>query len=203
MKSKDKPTICEYCGFKSCTKVGFYIHMKKVHDIKLKRKKHGHKLECPKCDQKFYSRVNLRSHEKTKQELQKCEDCGFKSCTYVGFFSHLRKMHGKEYEKSNIKDDHSSNFGKLRIFNCIKCDQKFYSRANLEFHVKKIRDEVMSCSKCDFNSCTKTGLLIHLRNVHDIRSDAVENVSDGAMILDVSEHKQSIPMTSHGRFMVS
>ena len=108
-------------------------------------------------------------------------------------------MHGKKHEKSN----HNSNFGKLRIFNCIKCDQKFYSRANLEFHANKIRDEVMLCSKCDFKSCTKTGLLIHLRNVHDISSDAVKNVPDGAMILDVTEQKQSIPMTSQGRFMVS
>ena len=197
MKTKDELTMCESCNFKSCTKLGFSHHMKKVHGLNQSG------FECPKCDQKFHSRVTLRSHEKTKQELQKCEDCGFKSCTYLGFLSHLRKMHGKKYEKSNIKDNHNSKFGKLRIFNCIKCDQKFYSRANLEFHVKKIRDEVLSCSKCDFNSCTKTGLLIHLRNVHDISSDALENVPNGAMILDVLEQKQSIPMTTHGRFMVS
>ena len=73
----------------------------------------------------------------------------------------------------------------------------------MEFHVKKIRDDVLSCSKCDFKSCTKIGLSIHFRKVHDISSDAVENVPDGAMILDVLEQKQSIPMTSHGRFMVS
>ena len=73
----------------------------------------------------------------------------------------------------------------------------------MEFHEKKIRDEVLSCSKCDFKLCTKMGLIIHLRNVHDISSDAVENVPDGAMILDVLEQKQSIPMTTHGRFMVS
>jgi transcription elongation factor Elf1 len=185
-------TNCDLCDFKSCTKNGMAIHMKNAH---------GHKLgfECPKCDQKFHSRVNLKYHEKSKQEVQKCEDCGFKSCTYLGLLSHLRKTHGK----SNVKYDHKINFGKPRIFNCIKCDQKFYSRANLEFHEKKIRDEVLSCSKCDFKSCTKIGLLIHLRNVHDISNDAVENVPDGAMILDFLEQKQGIPMITYGRFMVS
>ena len=209
MKSKDEPTICEHCDFKSCTNHGVSLHMNKVHGIKHHMKKvktesiplNGFK--CPKCDQKFHNRVNLQYHEKCKQEVQICEDCGFKSCTYLGFLSHLRKTHGKKSEKSNIKDDHNSNFGKPNIYNCIKCDQKFYSGANLESHVKKIRDEVLSCSNCDFKSCTKTGLLIHLRNVHDISSDAVENVPDGKMILDVLEQKQSIPMTTHGRFMVS
>ena len=205
MKSKNEPTICEHCDFKSCTKRGVSLHMNKVHGIKHHRKKvktesmQLNGFKCPKCDQKFHSRVNLMYHEKCKQEVQICEDCGFKSCTYLGFLSHLRKTHGKKLEKSNIKDDHNSN----GIFDCIKCDQKFYSRANLESHVKKIRDEVLSCSKCAFKSCTKTGLLIHFRNVHDISSDALENVPNGAMILDVLEQKQSIPMTTHGRFMVS
>ena len=106
--------------------------------------------------------------------------------------THKRNNHGIKF-KINI----------ARIFNCIKCDQKFYSRANLEFHEKKIRDEVLPCSKCDFKSCTKMGLKIHLRNVHEISSDAVENLPDGAVILDVLEQKQSIPMTTHGTFIVA
>ena len=206
-KSKGELRMCEHCDFKSCTKIGFSNHMKKVHGIKHHMKKvktesiplNGFK--CPKCDQKFHNRVNLQYHEKCKQEVQICEDCGFKSCTYLGFLSHLRKTHGKKSEKSILKE--YTNFAKPRIYNCIKCDQKFYSKENLEFHVKKIRDDVLSCSKCDFKSCTKIGLSIHFRKVHDISSDAVENVPDGAMILDVLEQKQSIPMTTHGRFMVS
>ena len=195
LKTKDELTMCESCNFKSCTKLGFSHHMKKVHGLNQSG------FECPKCDQKFHSSVLLRSHEKTKQDEHICEDCGFKSCTYLGFLSHLRKTHGKKSEKSILKE--YTNFAKPRIYNCIKCDQKFYSKENLEFHVKKIRDDVLSCSKCDFKSCTKIGLSIHFRKVHDISSDAVENVPDGAMILDVLEQKQSIPMTSHGRFMVS
>ena len=199
MATKDELTYCDLCDFKSCTKNGMAKHIRKNHGAKLERNINGYK--CPNCDQKFQSRVNLRSHEKTKQDEHICEDCGFKSCTYLGFLSHLRKTHGKKSEKSILKE--YTNFAKPRIYNCIKCDQKFYSKENLEFHVKKIRDDVLSCSKCDFKSCTKIGLSIHFRKVHDISSDAVENVPDGAMILDVTEQKQSIPMTSQGRFMVS
>ena len=201
LKTKDELKMCESCDFKSCTKLGFSNHMKKIHGTKLPKLIQLNGFECPKCDQKFHSSVNLRSHEKTKQDEHICEECGFKSCTYLGFLSHLRKTHGKKSEKSIIKE--YTNFAKPRIYNCIKCDQKFYSKENLEFHVKKIRDEILSCTKCDFKSCTKIGLSIHFRKVHDISSDAVENVPDGAMILDVLEQKQSIPMTTHGRFMVS
>jgi hypothetical protein len=116
----------------------------------------------------------------------------------MGLRIHLRNIHDISSDVVENVTDGAMKFkkNKGRSFDCIKCDQKFYSRANLEFHEKKIRDEILSCSKCDFKSCTKMGLIIHLRNVHDISSD-------GAMILDVSEHKRSIQMTSHGRFMVS
>ena len=94
LKTKDELTMCESCNFKSCTKLGFSHHMKKVHGLNQSG------FECPKCDQKFHSSVLLRSHEKTKQDEHICEDCGFKSCTYLGFLSHLRKTHGKKSEKS-------------------------------------------------------------------------------------------------------
>ena len=116
----------------------------------------------------------------------------------------MKKVHGTKprKRKHDIKLTMKLKKNTAMIFNCMQCDQKFYSKANLEFHEKKIRDEVLPCSKCDFKSCTKTGLKIHLRNVHDISSDDVENVPDGAMIIDALEQKQSIPMATHGRFMV-
>jgi KRAB domain-containing zinc finger protein len=193
MKSKDEPTICEHCDFKSCTKLGFSNHMKKVHGIKPKL---IHDAEitnrnCNKCGKQFSHIRSLEIHMATKDELTNCDLCDFKSCTKIGMSTHKRNNHGIKL-KMNI----------ARIFNCIKCDQKFYSKANLEFHEKKIRDEILPCSKCDFKSCTKTGLIIHLRNVHEISSDAVENVPDSAMILDVLEQKPNIPITTYGRFMV-
>ena len=42
-----------------------------------------------------------------------------------------------------------------------------------------------------------------MRNVHDFSSGAVEKVTESEIIFDVLEQKQSIPMTTHGRFMVS
>ena len=61
-------------------------------------------FKCSKCDQKFLSRVTLKYHEKAKQDAQKCEDCGFKSCTNIGFLNHMKKAHGKKPEQSNLKD---------------------------------------------------------------------------------------------------
>ena len=200
MKSKDEPTICEYCDFKSCTKLGFSNHMKKVHGIKLLNK-----ICCNFCDYKTEKKAYLDTHMKSKDEPTICNLCDFKSCTKLGFSNHMKKVHGTKprKRKHDIKLKMKLKKNTAMIFNCMQCDQKFYSKANLEFHEKKIRDEVLPCSKCDFKSCTKTGLKIHLRNVHEISSDDVENVPDVAMIIDALEQKQSIPMATHGRFMVA
>ena len=117
----------------------------------------------------------------------------------------MKKVHGTKprKRKHDIKLKMKLKKNTAMIFNCMQCDQKFYSKANLEFHEKKITDEVLLCSKCDFKSCAKTGLRIHLKNVHEISSDAIENVPDSAMILDVLDQKPNIPITTYGTFMVA
>ena len=151
---------------------------------------------CNKCGKQFSHSYNFEIHMASKDELTNCDLCDFKSCTKKGMGLHMKKCHAS---KMKPKKPSAGNIMKkrARLFNCNKCDQKFHIRASLIFHEKKIRDEVLSCSKCDFKSCTNMGLAIHLRKVHNITSD------NGAMILDVPEQKQSIQMTTHGRFMVA
>ena len=159
------------------------------------KKAHGNKtggdcssgFKCSKCDQKFLSRVHLKHHEKAKQEEKKCEDCGFKSCTHVGFLNHMKKAHGKKLEQSNLKDSNlrnlNENFSKRekasisKPYNCTKCDYKTHSKPNLNVHMKS-KDEPTVFENCDFKSCTKMGLRIHFRNIHDHNSGSIKKVSN-------------------------
>ena len=162
----------EDCGKKSCSNMGFVNNMKNAHRHKLERIL---RFKCPKCDQKFHSRVNLKYHEKAKQEVQKCEDCGFKSCTHIGFLNHIKKAHGKKSEQSNLEDSNLrnpneevsklENPSKAKPYNCIKCDYKTHSKPNLDIHMKS-KDEPTICEHCDFKSCTKRGFSMHMKKVH-------------------------------------
>ena len=121
MKSKDEPTICEHCDFKSCTKLGFSNHVKKVdgikpkliHDAETKNK------NCNKCGRQFSHIRSLEIHTATKDEQTNCELCGFKSCTKIGMATHKRNNHGIKL-KMNI----------ARIFNVIR---NFIARQILNF----------------------------------------------------------------------
>ena len=90
----------------------------------------------------------------TSSKGQKCEDCGFKSCTHIGFVNHMKKAHGKKLEQSNLKDSNLRNPNEevskrekasiSKPYNCTKCDYKTHSKLNLNVHMKS-KDEPTVC----------------------------------------------------------
>ena len=118
---------CEYCEFKSCTKIGLTSHVKFEHasneeisSNEVKRqipeyfKKSKYKVSsrpfaCDKCDAAYKSSVNLMEHKKTSgyKEGQKyvCHKCQAEFCTRFMQNKHMNKMHSKDkLEVAKIED---------------------------------------------------------------------------------------------------
>ena len=118
MKSKDEPTICEHCDFKSCTKIGFSLHMKKVHGngiehhMKKVKTQSIRNVECKRCDMKFSGRKNLWIHMKNTANDNpiKCSNCVFKACNKFCLVCHMNKNHktvedGKVFKNDTLTSD--------------------------------------------------------------------------------------------------
>ena len=92
----------------------------------------------------FYSNKDLKIHRNTTEKLNHCSQCSFKSCTFRGIASHLKKVHLKNYK-------------------CLKCDvvsrseKRFKKHAEISKSIKKFK----CCIKCNFKSCTSSALAYH------------------------------------------
>ena len=115
---------CEYCEFKSCTRIGLSSHVKFEHTAqtqsetqtqipsnevkretpeyfkKSKYKVSSRPFACDKCDAAYKSSVNLMEHKKTSgyKEGQKyvCHKCQAEFCTRFMQNKHMNKIHSKK-----------------------------------------------------------------------------------------------------------
>ena len=81
---------CDTCGYRA-NSFNMTLHFKSKHPG-ISRPE----LTCSQCDYTASCQSSLDSHLKLiskDDEVQECEECGFKSCTSLGLGIHTRKAH--------------------------------------------------------------------------------------------------------------
>ena len=76
-------------------------------------------LKCEECEQEFHNKTDIKTHIKTKHEVQKykCDECG--EC-----FENFANL--KEHIQANHCDP---------LFKCFKCEEEFHAHDNLKTHI--------------------------------------------------------------------
>ena len=151
MKDKAKyryKFACEHCNKVVSNRYTLEYHINKYHEMikrypcsqcpeafydSLSLKKHEDKhnginqFECSHCHKVFASKALCTRHVKTiheKNEVYKCDLCGFKTFHPTSMTVHRQQVHEK-----------------LRPNQCEYCEEAFYYKRDLEKHVTKIHDK--------------------------------------------------------------
>ena len=164
--SKSTRYKCKICGDSFPTKRSMYYH----------RQRHQEKpLQCPKCDQTFYSKWFLERHLLVHSDEKpfRCALCErtFKTASHLNV--HLER-HGKERNFKCTKcsaafrslanlHNHTKLHGKDNSkHSCKLCDAKFIRPAHLREHMQvhsNVRD--FACGHCPYRAKTKERLTLH------------------------------------------
>ena len=142
---KEKQFKCKSCEREYFTKKGLVDHIREFHeDIR--------KYECNLCDRKFHRPRQLRIHIEQDHEglKKKCDFCNkFFKGTFIA--KHVSRIHEK-------KKDHK----------CIKCNDSFYAKKELEVHMKTTHQSInyITCQECN-KEIKETSLKNHIKSVHE------------------------------------
>lgn len=176
-KGKD-PVSCELCG-KILRKDSLKDHLES-HSQELK-------YSCNLCDKKFNTRLNLRNHKyshndvrvkyKTKRIQVICHFCG---CTFAAkslLRAHIVRRHTeykpykcevchKTFAHPTILRTHLRTHSDDTPFKCKMCDEAFKKKPGLDRHMRKIHnaDKPYKCKECPNSFMDRRSLVEHIRS---------------------------------------
>lgn len=140
--------VCDYCGMKFLSKMGYFHHVRRHRGI-FKEKKYS----CYFCDVKWDTpssrEIHLRSH--TLEKPFQCGECKIWLASEITL-----KSHGAVHRETVP-------------FSCSKCPKQFKWKTDLDSHVKLKHDEnaeVFQCHECDYRTVRTQDLVRHKRVVH-------------------------------------
>ena len=113
-----------------------------------------YKCNFPNCEKTFMKIVNLRKHTKSHFKKKKRYFCPYEGCKKSFTASYSLTLHYRI---------HNGN----TPFKCEKCEQKFFNRANYQYHInnmhKKILSKKLICyhQNCGHKSKSIKQLLMH------------------------------------------
>ena len=116
----------------------------------------------PGCSYKAKLKQELDSHfksHKPEPELRKPYGCSVRGCHYSattnsGLKSHVERRHTP---------------GRSKDFLCVMCPSKYYSKTELNRHIKAthVQEKIFQCHDCQYKSSFSTQLRKHVENVHE------------------------------------
>ena len=173
-----EPYVCQFCNYKSCTKLQQKLH---------KEIKHGltpvvEKIKCEFCDYSTDDPRRLSKHksfknESTETKLYQCELCLAKSCSEMALIQHKKFRHsGKQPTKKIVKKRKKSSYPTFSSisksmnipYDCDLCGvvfngQKSFDRHLSMFHNRGVthpvgppRPRPSPCSPTNFSDLTAT-----------------------------------------------
>ena len=125
--------------------------------------------ECKDCEASFFSRRLLKKHahqshfdEKIKQTLVKEKAKSFQKeeilkCDFCGFSFD---------DQSKLQDHIDEIHLKLKSFQCEKCQRCFRGKFHLENHMNNIHTNLFKCSECEKSFSIISKLKRHENEVH-------------------------------------
>ena len=146
---------CEICSFKSHSKFGIRLHVRKRHHG-LKKKKQF--VQKPKIDKSSYDKYKKLNRIKWRFS---CLKCPYETTYSMDAKAHSRDSHG-------IIQDYERHFAK-------SVNEK------VKDYFAQEKKWPFSCSVCKFNTCYKKGVKSHLNRLHGIKTDYenyIENEKD-------------------------
>ena len=164
------------------------------------------KFKCTICYEKYASLKDLEGHwavhfrhygapedrkatesperntERSRQELNRCDQCEFKTRLRFALKMHVRKTHVEHLDVEESKHDDSNDSHRddkinyvsvkgtkeMSVLECSICGIKNASRRNLLRHMKVVHDNIKPyhCNLCDFKVCQRMNLEKHIKHVH-------------------------------------
>ena len=149
-KKRGQPT-CIQCIADDCTMI-----FDKIEEYEKHIKTHSNLIKCeyPGCQKQFLDNLNLKKHYKFHFPSRKIHFCPYPGCNKSFTASYNLTIHYRIH-----KGD--------KPYECEKCGEKFYDRANYKYHVtvkhldKKIKDRICKHKGCNHLSKTSKQNLIH------------------------------------------
>jgi hypothetical protein len=150
-----RPYHCDKCNKSYITSFELNLHVRTVHEKKLRHPKQKEKrFRCELCQRGFTTRLILSEHMKTHtgEKPFVCEVCG-------QTFKH----------KSSVTKHMLMHTGEMP-YSCKFCGQKFRANSNMHYHIRKHHEAVNSqffCQVCGKGFGNEVGLQTHLKK-HNI-----------------------------------
>ena len=151
LKRKRGTPTCIQCKADDCTMLFDTMEEYEKHI-----KSHENLIHCeyPGCQKQFLEEINLKKHYKFHFPSKKIHFCPYPGCNKSFTASYNLTIHYRIH-----KGD--------RPYECEKCGQKFFDRANYKYHVTvkhldvKIKDRICKHKGCNHISKTSKQNLIH------------------------------------------
>ena len=147
---------CDLCSFSTPRSFNVRSHKISVHsDLR------PWKCTHPGCNFEAKLKQNLKQHlrlHETSLELRKPHVCTFTGCDY--------RASNKTALKSHVDRRHTT--ATTKNFSCTLCPLKFYSKFELNAHIRRhVKERCTSkCSYCNYRTHDGWTLRAHFRNVH-------------------------------------
>ena len=190
--SKEKNFACDQCDYKASLPTLLKKHQRRVHSENRERKH-----LCNLCGSMFMEKTQLWSHisyiHGKSLEDSMCYSCGIVIKTGVGMTKHLKEVHNREVNRTDINiikceacDIEFSDLEALRLhfrqdhkhlknrpkavarYNCTECDKVFYSKSQLEGHINRshVKEKKYPCTRCSAAFYDARSLKVH-NDAHD------------------------------------
>ncbi|XP_055902490.1 zinc finger protein ZFP2-like [Eupeodes corollae] len=175
----DNPEECNICQKKFSKERYLRHHLRKTHKVFIEAS-----YPCNRCTRKFMQKISLEHHQKLHDDPNfnkhvSCDICGKFYINKQTLKAHIRSIHvdvGKKYvcEEcgaqfkgiSSLKTHKITHTGEFP-FECMKCDRRFQSKANLFVHLDTHTETPYVCEICHKPSTTLRGLRLHMVNHSD------------------------------------
>ena len=148
---RKRGATCIQCKADDCTMIFDSLEEYQKH---IKTHENLFKCEYPGCEKQFLDKLNLKKHYKFHFPSKKIHFCPYPGCNKSFTASYNLTIHYRIH-----KGD--------RPYECEKCGQKFYDRANYKYHISvkhldiKIKDRICKHKGCNHISKTSKQNLIH------------------------------------------
>ena len=151
-KSKQIKNKCYKCKIEDCESL--FENMNELNEHYIKN--HQKIFICPyeKCKISFMSEKNLNKHIKTHNNIIKKYICPFPGCNKRFTASYNQKIHYRIHTGE-------------RPYKCEKCNNEYYDRANLKYHLRtahqnlNCKDTICSHINCGHEFKTKKQKIMH------------------------------------------
>ena len=151
-KSKQIKNKCYKCKIEDCESL--FENMNELNEHYIKN--HQKIYICPyeKCKISFMSEKNLNKHIKTHNNIIKKYICPFPGCNKRFTASYNQKIHYRIHTGE-------------RPYKCEKCNNEYYDRANLKYHLRtahqnlNYKDTICSHINCGHEFKTKKQKIMH------------------------------------------